>query len=65
MIHLLVVGKGDNGRLSEEMALKLKYEQTLAKEREVCMREGPSHREKRMCKGTEAGKRNWKRLVTK
>ena len=59
MIHLLVVGKGDHGSFSEEMALKLKYEQTLAKEREVCeMREGPSHRKNRMCKDTEAGKRN-------
>ena len=48
------------------MSVKLKYEQITAKEREVHnMREVPSHRENRRCKGTGAGKRSWKRLVTK
>ena len=48
------------------MSVKLRYEQIRAKEREVHdMREGPSHRENRRCKGTGAGKRSWKRLVKK
>lgn len=48
------------------MSVKLKYEQIIAKEREVPdTRQGPSHREDRRCRGAGAGKRSWKRLVTK
>lgn len=65
-IHLGISGKEDHEQFSEEMSVKLKYEQTLAKERKVYdMRQSPSHRKNRMCKGTGVGKRSWKRLVTK
>lgn len=48
------------------MSVKLKYEQIIAKEREVPdTRQGPSHREDRRCRGAGAGKRSWKRLMTK